>query len=132
MIERRARRSQDPYRALCLQLEHSRTHGALDAMVVAIDNGLLVAGAGDESLCEALGAVAPMVDCPTFDGTMPTALDGQNIDIRTMRLEGEMLYVASAGHAGGDVWLQRSINGVRRILRLGDSVGSPHRPHAIA
>jgi hypothetical protein len=35
-----------------------------------------------------------------------------------MRLEGEMLYVASAGHSGGDIWLQRSINGVRRILRL--------------
>ena len=62
MIERRVHRSQDPYRALCLQLEHSRTHGALDAVVVAIDNGLLVAGAGDESLCEALGAVAPLVD----------------------------------------------------------------------
>ena len=118
MIERRARRSQDPYRALCLQLEHSRTHGALNAVVVAIDNGLLVAGAGNESLCEALGAVAPLVDGATFEGTMPRPLDGQNIDVRTMRLEGEMLYVASAGHSGGDIWLQRSINGVRRILRL--------------
>lgn len=117
MIERRAQRSQDTYRALCLQLEHSRTHGALDAVVVAIDNGLLVAGAGDRSLCEALGAVAPLVEGSGFDGMMPTALDGQSIDVRTMRLEGEMLYVATAGHAGGDVWLQRSINGVRRILR---------------
>ncbi len=117
MIERRVHRSQDPYRALCLQLEHSRTHGALDAVVVAIDNGLLVAGAGDESLCEALGAVAPLVDGSTFDGAMPKALDGQSINVRTVRIKGEMLYVASAGHANGDVWLQRSINGVRRILR---------------
>ncbi|MDH3623313.1 MAG: hypothetical protein OES69_05490 [Myxococcales bacterium] len=116
MNERRAQRSQDPYRALCLQLEHSRTHGALEAVVVAIDNGLLVAGAGDESLCEALGAVAPLVDESRFEGAMPRALDGQNIDVRTMRLEGEMLYVASAGHRPADVWLQRSINGVRRIL----------------
>lgn len=116
MIERRAQRSQDPYLALCFQLEHSRTHGALDAMVVAMDNGLLVAGAGEESLCEALGAVAPLVDGLRFEGVMPRALDGQNIDVRTMRLEGEMLYVASAGLRPADVWLQRSINGVRRIL----------------
>ena len=59
MNERRIRRSQDPYRALCLQLEHSRSQGQLDAVVVAIDNGLLVAGAGERSVCEALGAVAP-------------------------------------------------------------------------
>ncbi|MDH3728168.1 MAG: hypothetical protein OER77_11610 [Myxococcales bacterium] len=120
MIERRAQRSQDPYRAMCLQLEHSRAHGALEAVVVAIDNGLLVAGAGDRSLCEALGAVAPLVDGSRFEGALPRALNGQNIDVRTMRIEGEMLYVASAGHWAGDVWLQRSINGVRRIL--GDSL----------
>lgn len=122
MIERRGRRSQETYRALCLQLEHSRSKGALDAVVVAIDNGLLVAGAGDRSICEALGAVAPLVESSGFDGAMPKALDGQNIDVRTMRLAGERLYVATAGCAAGDVWLQRSINGVRRIL--GDSVGA--------
>ena len=116
MIERRVQRSQDPYRALCFQLEHSRTHGTLEAMVVAIDNGLLVAGAGDESICEALGAMAPLVDGSGFEGAWPRALDGQNIDVRTMRLHGEMLYVASAGHQPADVWLQRSINGTRRIL----------------
>ena len=51
MNERRTRRSQDPYRALCLQLEHSRSQGQLDAVVIAIDNGLLVAGAGERSVC---------------------------------------------------------------------------------
>ena len=125
MIERRVHRSQDPYLALCFQLEHSRTHGALDAMVVATDNGLLVAGAGDESLCEALGAVAPLMEGSRFEGAIPRALHGQSIDIRAVCLDGEMLFVASAGQWPADVWLQRSINGARRIL--GDSVGAVGR-----
>jgi hypothetical protein len=116
MMERRRNRSTDPYRALCLQLEHSRARGSFDAVVVAIDNGLLVARAGDASVCEALGAVAPLLDGTGFDGPWPKALEGQSIDVRTTRFEGETLFLASSGDAGGDVWLQRSINGVRRIL----------------
>ena len=74
MKERRLRRSQDPYRALCLQLEHIRVEGELDAMVVAIDNGLLIAAAGERSVCEALGAVAPLVGSPSFNGRVPGSL----------------------------------------------------------
>jgi hypothetical protein len=116
MKERRLRRSQDPYRALCLQLEQIRAEGELDAMVVAIDNGLLVAGAGERSVCEALGAVAPLMSSPTFNGRVPGSLVGQRIDVRAISLEGETVYVASAGRSTGDEWMKRSIGGVRRIL----------------
>ena len=116
MNERRTRRSQDPYRALCLQLEHSRSLGQLDAVVVAIDNGLLVAGAGERSVCEALGAVAPLMSSPSFTGRLPGALEGQNVDVREMSLDGETVYVASVGRRGADVCLEQSISGVRRIL----------------
>ena len=116
MNERRIRRSQDPYRALCLQLEHSRLEGQFDAVVVAIDNGLLVAGAGERSVCEALGAVAPLMSARSFSGRLPGALEGQNVDVREMLLDGETVYVASVGRGGGDAWLQQSITGVRRIL----------------
>jgi hypothetical protein len=116
MNERRIRRSQDPYRALCLQLEHSRLQGQLDAVVVAIDNGLLVAGAGERSVCEALGAVAPLMSSPSFSGRLPGALEGQSVDVREVSLDGETVYVASVGRGGGDAWLQESISGVRRIL----------------
>jgi hypothetical protein len=112
MNERRTRRSQDPYRALCLQLEHSRSQGQLDAVVVAIDNGLLVAGAGERSL----GAVAPLMSSPSFRGRLPGALEGQSVDVREVSLDGETVYVASVGRGGGDAWLQESISGVRRIL----------------
>jgi hypothetical protein len=116
MIERRTRRSQDPYRALCLQLEHSRLQGELDALVVAIDNGLLIAGAGERSVCEALGAVAPLMSSPSFTGRLPGALEGQSVDVRAVSLDGETVYIASVGRRGGDAWLQQSISAVRRIL----------------
>ena len=116
MIERRTRRSQDPYRALCLQLEHSRLQGELDALVVAIDNGLLIAGAGERSVCEALGAVAPLMSSPSFTGRLPGALEGQSVDVCAVSLDGETVYIASVGRRGGDVWLQQSISAVRRIL----------------
>jgi hypothetical protein len=116
MNERRTCRSQDPYRALCLQLEHSRMQGELDAMVVAIDNGLLVAGAGERSVCEALGAIAPLMSRPSFNGRLPGALEGQSVDVRSVSLDGETVYIASVGRRGGDVWLQQSISALRRIL----------------
>ncbi|HSN81301.1 MAG TPA: hypothetical protein VLS88_01880 [Polyangiales bacterium] len=116
MNERRRRRSQDPYRALCLQLEHSRSEGELDAMVVATDDGLVVAGAGERSVCEALGAIAPLFGSPSFNGPMPGSLVGQSIGIRPLILDGEMMYVASAGRSDGDRWIQSSIRGVCRIL----------------
>ena len=116
MYERRIRRSQDPYRALCLQLESSRLQGELDAVVVAIDNGLLVAGAGERSICEALGAIAPLMGSPSFNGRLPSALEGQSVDVCSVSVDGETIYVASVGRRGGDAWLQQSIRGVRRIL----------------
>jgi hypothetical protein len=119
MIERRRRRSEDPYRALCLQLEHSRRRGKLDAVVLAIGNGLLVAGAGEHSICEALGAVAPLMTSPSFNGRVPRPLIGQSIDVRALYLDGETVYIASVGRSSGDAWLRSSIGGVRRILGYG-------------
>jgi hypothetical protein len=116
MKERRLERSQDPYRALCMQLEHVRVEGELDALVVAIDNGLLVAGAGERSVCEALGAVAPLMGSPSFNGRIPGALIGQSIEVRSISLEGETVFVASVGRSTGDEWVTRSVGGVRRIL----------------
>lgn len=116
MYDRRIRRSHDPYSALCLQLESSRVKGELDAVVVAIDNGLLVAGAGERSICEALGAVAPLMGSPSFDGRLPSALEGQSVQVHRISFEGEPVYVATVGRGGGDAWLRQSVGGVRRIL----------------
>lgn len=121
-MERRTRRSQDPYRALCFQLERCCAQGKLDAVVLAAKNGLLVAGAGEPKLCEALSAVAPVLNDPHFDGRLPERLRGQRIGVRSVAVEGETLFVASATLAkratrSGDGWLQRSAAGVQRILQ---------------
>jgi len=116
MNDRRRRRSQDPYRALCLQLEHARSAGELDAMVLATDNGLLVAGAGERSVCEALGAIAPLLASPSFNGPVPGSLVGQRIGVRPLILDGETVYVASVGRSDGDACIESSIRGVYRIL----------------
>ncbi len=115
-IERRRRRSNDPYRALCLQLEHSRIQGAFDAIVLAIDNGLVVAEAGEQGVCQALGAIAPLLEGPGFRGPLPDGLRHETIEVTMRRVRGESLYVASAGKLGADFWLQRSMQGVERIL----------------
>ncbi len=116
MRERRRRRSHDPYQALCLQLEHARSSGELDAMVVATDNGLLVAGAGERSVCEALGAIAPLMASTTFDGRVPRALVGQRIGVRPLFMDGETVYLASLGRTDGSVSIRSSMGGVYRIL----------------
>lgn len=126
MIDRRIRRSQDPYRALCLQLEQSRLHGAFEAVVVATDNGLLVAGAGEPSLCDALCAVAPIVAADPSVQVFPELLGDHQLDVRPLVVQDDTVYVASAGATRADLWLQRSVNGVRRILD--DGVRAIRRP----
>ena len=67
-------------------------------------------------MCEALSAVAPLIGSPSFNGRVPGALVGQRVDVRSISLEGETVYVASVGRSTDDEWMKRSIGGVRRIL----------------
>ncbi|MEZ4287173.1 MAG: hypothetical protein R3A47_03310 [Polyangiales bacterium] len=118
MVERRVRRSEDPYKALCFQLEHARECGGLEAVVVAMKNGMLVASAGDRAICEELGAVAPLLCRSVFSLRMPELLGDADVAVRAMSYNGEELYLATVG--GGmarDALLRHSQQGVRRILQ---------------
>src|SRR4029077_4660195 len=59
--DRRRRRSSDPLVALHYQLAHASDHGKADAMVVADDSGVTLAGSGPWALCEELAAYAPLL-----------------------------------------------------------------------
>src|SRR5215472_11586768 len=59
--ERRHQRSNDPLVALHYQLAQAGREGKVDAMVVADDSGVLVAGAGPWASCEELAAYAPLL-----------------------------------------------------------------------
>src|SRR5215472_4561954 len=59
--DRRRKRSRDPLVALHYQLAHARSEGRLEAIVVADDSGVVVAGAGAWAVCEELAAYAPLL-----------------------------------------------------------------------
>jgi hypothetical protein len=59
--ERRNKRSSDPLTALCRLLEAAREREGLEALALADESGLLVAGAGHFSKCEVLAAEAPLL-----------------------------------------------------------------------
>ena len=115
--ERRKRRSAERQVALRYQLEHAKDNGGLEAVVVADDDGLLLAHAGDAGVCEELGAIAPLMSRAVMGMRLPPMLRGGEVAVRPLELHGQDLFVACVG--GGvarDALLTTSVRGVRRIL----------------
>lgn len=117
LIDRRRERSTDRATALRYQLEHVRMRGQIEALVVADDEGLLLAASGDPSVCEELGAIAPLVAQSPFGMRMPPLLRGGEVALRPVTAYGQQLWVACLG--GGmarDAHLTNAERGVGRIL----------------
>ena len=115
--DRRVRRSNDRQVALRYQLEHTRSHGNLEALIVSDRDGLLLGAAGDAVMCEELGAVAPLMSRAPLGMMLPPLLSGADVAIRPLTLNGGQFYMASVG--GGvarDALLKNSGFGVQRIL----------------
>lgn len=117
LTERRSRRSHLSHLALRYQLEHVKTNGGLEALVLADDAGMLVAAAGETGVCEELAAVAPLMGRSPLGMPLPPLLRGGEVSVRPISLNGQDLYLASVG--GGvarDALLSHSMAGVQRIL----------------
>ena len=115
--ERRQQRTTERDAALRYQLEHSRARGGLEALVLADQQGLLVASAGDIAVCEELGAIAPLMTRSVMGMPLPPLLRGGEVVVRSLRLYGQDLYLACVG--GGvarDALMSNSVSGVQRIL----------------
>jgi hypothetical protein len=119
--ERRRNRSDDPQRALSMQLSHVRDEARLDALVLASHEGLAIAHAGDPAVCCELAALAPLLS----QGPLMTEIDLQQrlLFVRAVTFEGAPLYLASCGDdpnrttpAQVDRWLAEATAGVTRIL----------------
>ena len=115
--ERRTRRSEHHDLALRYQLESTRTRGRMSALALSDGTGILLAWAGEDNVCEELGAVAPMI----VQGWPPEfergALKRDEISVRAIECFGEQLYLASLG--GGvarEALLAHSARGIHRIL----------------
>jgi hypothetical protein len=116
---RRERRSNECGTALRFQLESTLKNAALEAVTLSDSAGLLLACAGEDDLCEELGAVAPILAHCT-PGKLIVSGVGSNLDevaVRSIDYFGQNLYLASlGGGANGHRALARSAEGVQRIL----------------
>jgi hypothetical protein len=115
--ERRVRRSSSRDLALGFQLEHVRDRARLEALVLADEDGLVVANAGDAAVCREVAAYAPLLARSILGVALPPLLRGAEVAIRVVEVHGQPLYLASVG--GGvarDALLAHSARGVHRIL----------------
>lgn len=113
----RKRRSTDRYVALRYQLEHAREQAGLEALVLADDDGLIIASSGDAAVCAELGAVAPLLGKTFMSMPLPPLLRGGDVAVRPVRIHGQQIFLASVG--GGvarDAHLTNWGGGVERIL----------------
>jgi len=111
--ERRIRRSHDCFESLTLQLARVRDAAQLEALVLATEEGLPVAHCGEESLCEELAALAPLL------GRDRKGVPQRAGRVRAVSLTGLPLYLVSystEAPAQIDHWLEHASRGVTRIL----------------
>jgi len=117
LLERRHRRSADRSTALRFQLEHSKTSGALEVIVLADLDGLEVSGAGDKALRRELAAYAPLIGQSVFGVPLPPLLQGADLEVRRLDLHGRSYFLACiGGTAARDILIRDSITGVNRIM----------------
>jgi hypothetical protein len=123
--DRRRKRSEDPLVALHYQLSHTRSEGRLDAIVVADDAGLVVAGAGAWAVCEELAAYAPLLAQGVWSEPGSTERGGASrvselrteVDVQAVDVEGQtVLLCARGGRLRGSA-MERAAIGVARILK---------------
>lgn len=117
ILERRTRRSDQPGTALRFQLEHTREQARLEALVLADEQGLPLAEAGDPAVCTELAAVAPWMGRSPLGMPMPPLLRGADVCVRMVTIHGTSLHLAAVGGSvARDAVLACSLRGVERIL----------------
>jgi hypothetical protein len=127
--DRRRQRSQDPLVALHYQLARARQEGSLDAIVVAEESGVVVAGAGAWAVCEELAAYAPILveggwREPGLGRASRVLEIGAEVEVHPVALEaaGQKVLLCARGskRSGTDqtmaMTMTRAAEGVARIL----------------
>jgi hypothetical protein len=120
--DRRRKRSDDPLVALHYQLSHARTEGRLDAIVVADDSGVVVAGAGAWAVCEELAAYAPLLAQGVWHepGSRTTSRMSQlstEVDVQALEVDGQTVLLCARGGMMRGMAMERAAFGVARILK---------------
>lgn len=119
--DRRRKRSLDPLVALHYQLAHARSEGSLDAIVVADDSGVVVAGAGAWAVCEELAAYAPLLATggwtePGLTTMSRVAELRAHVDVKPVAVDGQTVLLCARGGRFRAGAMDRTAEGVARIL----------------
>jgi hypothetical protein len=119
--DRRQKRSDDPLVALHYQLADARREGRLDAIVVADDSGVVVAGAGAWAACEELAAYAPLLahgvwNEPGLEPTSRVAELRANVDVLPVDIAGQLVLLCARGGWRRATAMERAAEGIVRIL----------------
>lgn len=117
-FERRRKRSENAADALELALSSAARRGALDAVLVVDDDGLIVAKSDTDLELEMLAAVTPIVGRGKAIPRVKRDGEVREMSVDTMELHDELLYVAVLG---GDRRVRRreldgTMAATRRIL----------------
>lgn len=109
--------------ALHYQLARARQEGSLDAIVVAEESGVVVAGAGAWAVCEELAAYAPiLVESGWREpglGRVSRLIEvGADVEVHPVAVEGQKVLLCARGSKrSGTVQVMKSAaEGVARIL----------------
>jgi hypothetical protein len=121
--DRREARSEDPLIALARLFESARRRAGLDAIVLADDMGLTIAGAGSAQVCDDLAARGALVTSTTStrpaNDTVPCRMDvlARAMEVRRLRIDGiEVLLCAQGGSPASGGELSSAVSGCQRIL----------------
>ena len=118
--ERRHRRSKDPTLALTYQLAACCRDGSIDAMVVADGDGLPLASAGDDYVCDEIAGRMVLVGARIreFSGTLLGPGRRWDVQMSKIDVDGcEVLVCAVGGTADARRrQITRGADGARRIL----------------
>jgi hypothetical protein len=120
--DRRRRRSDDPLVALQYHLTGTRHDGSLDAIVVADDSGVVVAGAGLWPACEEMAAYAPLLvrgawSEPGRDHGCRLAELRTEVDVHPVDVDGQTVLLCARGGSTAGAAIEKAKAGVARILR---------------
>tara|TARA_R110002096_G_scaffold143328_1_gene299076 strand:+ start:28520 stop:28894 length:375 start_codon:yes stop_codon:yes gene_type:complete len=117
--ERRHNRSANTTRALGFQLGASLRRADLTGMILADEEGVCLATAGDDHACDEIAAHLPMMGrkVDKFEGVLFGPEAQWNIHMKRFTVEGINLYLCAIGdgEARNDQ-LDHSMMGVTRIL----------------
>jgi hypothetical protein len=127
-IERRQDRTTEALSALVRLLEAARRRSGLEALAVAENAGVLLAGAGPARLCDEMAAWAPLVKAPVANDAVPTRLDVFERRALVQRLAVDGVEIVVCGVGEGEKTrreLDSVAAGCTRILTKGRGPKNP-------